>query len=354
MIESLYLRQFQNHRKLRVKFDPFVTVIYGPTGSGKSSAIRAIKWITLNRPDGESFIGNWRKAKSAYGRLKIDGQTVARRRGSGHNKYYLGSRVYSAPGRKRVPSRIADLVNLGPNNFQSQIEAPFWFTLRASELSRRLNEILNLRAIDKSLQLAAQEVRKTKSEAAVSRDRLGAAQKQCTDLQWIVGFSSQVNKLKRLNSDMAVIASESLRIDSAIRGVSRAALDHQNAGAAASASAIAIRAAVEYRAMEQKAVRLGSLVAQIERSRRLAAQTPPSIAPVRRSYNAALDAANDGRKLHGLWLAASNLRWERRDLEKKIEDVQKQLKKFRGRCPTCGAKLKRGKNHGKANCSSVR
>lgn len=41
MIRRIVLRNFQNHRRLRIDLDPRVTTVVGPSDAGKSAVVRA-------------------------------------------------------------------------------------------------------------------------------------------------------------------------------------------------------------------------------------------------------------------------------------------------------------------------
>jgi len=67
-----------------------------------------IRWVLLNYPEGDEFIGDWRNAPYAFAKLFIDGRTVARKRGEGVNEYAIDGKLLKAFGRG-VPQSVADL-----------------------------------------------------------------------------------------------------------------------------------------------------------------------------------------------------------------------------------------------------
>ncbi len=59
---SLQLVNFQVHTGLIIDFSPGITTIVGPTDHGKSSILRALRWVCLNDLSGEQFIREGRKS----------------------------------------------------------------------------------------------------------------------------------------------------------------------------------------------------------------------------------------------------------------------------------------------------
>lgn len=175
MLERLELRDFQAHKKLVIEFDPNITVVVGDTDVGKSAIIRALSWVMLNRPDGDSFIRHGKDA--ALATLEVDGQVIVRCRGKGENTYNLNSDEFKAFG-KSVPERVSELLGVSEINFQCQHEAPFWFSESASEVSRRLNHVVDLGVIDDVLGSVAQQVRRNKANVEFCEERLKKAKEE--------------------------------------------------------------------------------------------------------------------------------------------------------------------------------
>ena len=181
-LTKLTIAGFQAHENRTIKLGPKITSIIGPTDVGKSSVIRALRWLCFNRPQGEAFIRDG--CKQAIATLEIDGHTIERRKGDGANSYKLDGKTFSAFG-AAVPDAITNFLNLDPINFQSQHDAPFWIGLSPGEVSRELNRIVNLDLIDLALGNIATEVRKAKSDFESSRERLEDAKKRKEQLAWV-------------------------------------------------------------------------------------------------------------------------------------------------------------------------
>jgi energy-coupling factor transporter ATP-binding protein EcfA2 len=182
MIEKLKLTNFQAHRKLEIEFDPKITTIMGRTDSGKSSIIRALLWIIQNKPVGHAFVRRGKKKTTV--RLVVDGKELVRQKGSDINIYKWCGEQYKSFG-NGVPDDIALFLNLSNLNFQRQHDAPFWFSETAGQVSRNLNEIVDLDVIDRSLSKSASHLRTTVATLRVNKERLEGAREKKKQLAYV-------------------------------------------------------------------------------------------------------------------------------------------------------------------------
>ena len=49
-VRRITLENFQSHKHTEMEFGPELNVIVGPSDSGKSAIIRALKWVMYNEP----------------------------------------------------------------------------------------------------------------------------------------------------------------------------------------------------------------------------------------------------------------------------------------------------------------
>jgi len=183
MLKSLLIQNFQKHEKLKIEFDPKITVISGPSDVGKSSILRALKWICLNHPQGDAFIRNGSKGTTVQ--LFVDDNKIGRKRSKSLNAYYLNNEEYKAFGQD-VPDTISSFLKMDEINFQGQQDAPFWFSLSAGEVSRQLNSVIDLGIIDDALSAIGKKVRHFQSTTQISKERLRTAKDQKEESEWVV------------------------------------------------------------------------------------------------------------------------------------------------------------------------
>ena len=87
-LKTVILKNFQSHKYSVIEFDRGLNVIVGPSDTGKSSIIRAIKWALYNEPSGDYFI---RKGETdvEVSLLFSDGTKIKRYRSRSKNQYIL-------------------------------------------------------------------------------------------------------------------------------------------------------------------------------------------------------------------------------------------------------------------------
>lgn len=183
MIESISVRNFQKHSKLKIEFDPRITVLSGRSDLGKSSILRALRWCIFNRPQGEQFV-SWGSEDGTKVTVKVDGKTVTRERTNGENVYRTGGQEYKAL-RGEVPEAVTNLFNVSDAGFSDQIDPPFWFKKTPGQVSQELNAIVNLDLIDRTMAGVAAELRKGRAAAAVTAERLAKAKESSERLAWV-------------------------------------------------------------------------------------------------------------------------------------------------------------------------
>ena len=164
MIKSIRLRNFQSHRDNTFNFTTGVNSVVGVTDAGKTACIRALKWITTNRPLGNSFISNWAKESRVDKNGVIDDKKakqilpcivtiettehlVERYKMGLKNTYTVDGVELEAVGTS-VPQEVLDALNFENINIQYQLDAPFLLTETSGEVARMLNKIVKLDDID--------------------------------------------------------------------------------------------------------------------------------------------------------------------------------------------------------------
>lgn len=179
-INAIILRDFQCHHKLRVELDPHITTIIGPSDAGKSAVLRALRWVVFNHPRGSAFRRDGSDATSVV--VEVDEGLVSRIRSDTENRYALLDKGFEAFA-DGVPPAIHDLFNLGPINFQAQHDSPFWFAETSGEVSRQLNDIVNLGSIDTVLGWISGQMREAASNERILKDRVATAQGKAQSLR---------------------------------------------------------------------------------------------------------------------------------------------------------------------------
>lgn len=224
MLQALRLLDFQRHRETVVRFGPQVTAIVGPTDVGKSSIIRALLWVLTNVPPSDMLRHG---ASRVEVDLKVDGRMVKRIRGKLRNSYSLDRKEFKAFG-KDMPEEIATLLRIGDVNVQGQHDRPFWFGERRTDVSRQLNQIVNLGVIDTTVTAVAGIVRKEAARKEVITERLAAARKTRDELAYVEDMAADMAEVERLAGAHAkaqtAVARLTPLVDAALRHAADAVL----------------------------------------------------------------------------------------------------------------------------------
>lgn len=162
-IEYIEIENFQSHSHTKLEFDEGVNVIIGPSDSGKTAVIRAMKWIFFNEPSGTDIIKKGESAAKVI--IKLDsGFKIIRGRGKSKNYYEIiaenGETQRFEGFGLNVPQEVIDItginkIDLGNMkmslNIAEQLESPFLITDSPSIKANALGKLAGVDIIDKAL-----------------------------------------------------------------------------------------------------------------------------------------------------------------------------------------------------------
>lgn len=186
MITAIEIENFQSHQKSLIEFAPddHLTVVVGPSDSGKTAIFRALRWVAYNEPAGMDFIRvGATKARITIG-LK-DGRAVIRERSKSVNRYTIAQpgledlvfegfgvtmplEVQQALG--IVPVQIGDMeLNL---NLAEQLDGPFLGkSVPATQKAKVLGKLAGTEEVDfASKQLGTDLYRRHQAEKQYRQD----------------------------------------------------------------------------------------------------------------------------------------------------------------------------------------
>lgn len=222
MLERLEIRGFQNHKKKVLELDPLITTLTGPSDRGKSAVIRALRWLCLNKSPKKKFI-HWDR-EVAVVTLYIDGHKIVRKKGKGINAYYMDGEELKSFNRG-VPEQISNILKVSDLNFQRQHDPHFWISLPPLQVSKELNQLVDLDVIDRSLSKVSSQLRKAKVEVEVVEDRLKEARQKRKELKWVVRCNKKLKEIERRNQLIVGGLASALQLSSLISDVSTLKLE---------------------------------------------------------------------------------------------------------------------------------
>lgn len=338
MLEYLAIQNYQCLGRSTVELSPGITVFVGPNDKGKSAHLRVLRWLALNLPAGDKFIK--RGAKGAIAVLGVDGKTIKRRRGPGVNDYHLDDQTYVAFG-AGVPDPITQVLQIGPCNFQRQLDDPFWFTLSPGGLARELNTVVDLEIIDRAQAAAAKQIKAAAARAEYAAAELQAATAEMEKWSWApkaaAAYEAVIKAAKR--ADAVVAKAEDL--GGLLAGMEARREDAENASQNARALAgLAAKAQAAGRARQAAnalGAKLGALRQASHNSRLL-----PSREALGRAYEAhavvSVRAFQLKVVLDELKKRAKFCEHQKNEAEHKRHEYHESVG---GICPLCGSQIER-------------
>lgn len=216
-IKRIELQNFQSHVKTIIEpaGPGFLTVVTGPSDSGKTAIIRALKWLLYNQPQGAEFTRTGTKLV----RVAVNyagGITVARERTKATNRYKIvrpgtgenGPEVFEGFG-NAVPPEVQEITGVRPIkiadqelllNLSEQLDPPFLGqkSTTAPARAKILGKLAGTEEIDvagagvnKDLYRRGQDEKRLTSEIEELEKRIG-------EFAWIEELGERIAKLERL------------------------------------------------------------------------------------------------------------------------------------------------------------
>lgn len=162
MIRKVAIQNFQIHKETELEFKEGMNVIAGSSDNGKSSIIRAIRWVLMNRPTGFAFHTHGAKDDTAVCIVFGDNECVTRRKGEKNTGGYHYRQDTFAALRTDVPPEIQRVLNLSDINIQSQHDPYFLLQDSPGEVAKKLNVVAGLGIIGDTIKKANNVVRDRK------------------------------------------------------------------------------------------------------------------------------------------------------------------------------------------------
>jgi DNA repair ATPase RecN len=336
MIRSLKIKNFQCHDGLDIQLDPKITTIVGPSDIGKSAIHRAIRWLSLNSPSGDGFIKNGTEEVCVH--VSVENKVVKRSKGK-ENLYGIDGKDFKSFGTS-VPDDIKQVLNVNEINFQNQLEGPFWLSLSAGEVSRQLNDIVDLGIIDQSLSSVSKRIRAVKERVKIFRESLTKAKQQREDLKWVVEADKHYKYLEYKQQSLSKLALSSAALAALV--VQCKGLQNKTATATArgQAAATVYKLARQCKQYQERSSQLSSLINTIKDTQIKINTKLPDLKPVHDAYSAYNEITIRVSVLNQILKKARIESKTLKDLIVRREEAKEALEiGTEGLCPICGNKI---------------
>lgn len=329
MLERLQLVNFQAHADTKIRFGQ-VTTIVGATDIGKSSILRALRWVLLNKPTGINAIRTG--AKAARVTLWIDGRRIRRGRSASKNTYQLDEEKYAA-FKNEPPDTVRDFAQVTELNFQRQIDGPFWLDQAPGQISKNLNAIFDLAEIDTALAYLGSEKNEARVAAKVARLRAEAAVADAVGYAWVDGAADQLRGVIAARKAASAAKARRDGLAGLLSGLVGLSDTIKTSGSLATDAAALANLADKANAARCRADALADLIG---RASALAKARTPDTAGLDAAYAAWIDAAGRRDGLAALRADYENKTIEVDRLERAAVSAEEALhSKTEGVCPIC-------------------
>lgn len=189
-LTHLKLNNFQKHENLELDFSPNVNVIYGKSDSGKSTIIRAIRWLLVpSELRGDVVRKEGSKKTSVIGTFD-NGAIIERIKTASTNSYKLTinseTKEYNSTG-NNLPIEISEIIKVSPIeidqdaiilNIANQLSMPFLLEKSGSFRHKLFNKITGNELIDKVFQ-------------DLNKDILSIGREEKSEKEYIENLNSQ-------------------------------------------------------------------------------------------------------------------------------------------------------------------
>jgi len=212
MWDKLCVSNFQSQKQTELNLSEGVNVIRGRSDSGKSSIIRAIRWLLSNKPSGFSFKSDWLKKKDdpTFVQVEKDGKIITRERGNIFNGYTIKDIksqegiVFEAMG-SDVPNEVLGLLNLNEVNIQSQHDRYFLLQNSSGEVAKKLNKVVGLDIIDKTLSKINSIVNESNRQAVSTTNECVAKEQELRSYDGLDEIGEKINALDLLYDEIGEV-----------------------------------------------------------------------------------------------------------------------------------------------------
>jgi len=216
-IERIRIRGYQAHEDTDMQLGPGLNVITGPTDSGKTAIIRAVRWVAFNDPTGEAFL-NKKVGEVEVTIYMSNGVHVTKRRKSKKTTYQV-STIPEPFEKAEVPLEVTQALGIDKQtfgdfiaalNFSYQLDPPFLISETASAGAKILGKIAGTEAVDFAIKDVAKD---TYAERQVRAQAERDVERVDMKLAEFVELTTMREQLTLCEARVADLAKEAERVD---------------------------------------------------------------------------------------------------------------------------------------------
>lgn len=212
-ITKLILENFQSHKYSELVFNEGMNVIVGPSDSGKSAIIRALKWVLYNEPSGDYFIRE-NETQCSVTIHTNDGFILKRYRTRSKNGYSLiypsGEELVFEGIGNSVPNEIIETIGIqkiqldsgesASINIGEQLEGPFLLSEKTSTRANAIGRLVGVNILDDAIKEAVRDIKNINAKKRNLEESLENINNEIDSYKYLDDLSNTYNELRnRLN-----------------------------------------------------------------------------------------------------------------------------------------------------------
>lgn len=206
MIKKLTIAGYQSHKETSFEFHEGVNAITGTSDSGKSSVIRALKWLIENQPRGHGFLSWYDGVDGTTVTAELStGENITRTRTKSLNQYQINNDEPLKSLRTGVPDEITSVLRMDELNIQEQHKPYFLLQDGPSLTATKFNEIARLEVMDMCTKEAKSFVRMFKNQSEGLSKEIDKTQEALADLAWLKDAEEDIVELERLELEIQTL-----------------------------------------------------------------------------------------------------------------------------------------------------
>lgn len=213
MIKDLYIHNFQSHDSTEMEFDPGLNVIVGPSDSGKSAIIRALRWLIWNRPMGDAFIRHG--TKGSFVNVTTEEMNVVHREKGKENLYRIDKEFYKAFGND-IPEEVQQALNMDETNLQQQLDRPFLISATPGEAAAYFNRIARLDKIDQGIRQVQGRIKELSNFISSGEAQLELLKQELQEYEYLEQFEVDLEELESMVSTKNQLVLAVQKIENAV------------------------------------------------------------------------------------------------------------------------------------------
>lgn len=216
-IKQVTITNFQSHANTTVEFSPAgnLTVVTGDSDSGKTSILRALRWLFYNQPQGTEFIRVGCSSAKVTATTD-DGWSVTRLRTPSKNQYIIthpsgDEQVYEGFG-NNMPSAVWQVLGVAPAyvgdmdlklNIAEQLDGPFLGnSIAASFRAKVLGKLAGTEDVDVANKQLGTDIYRGDQDLKSVKSQLSTKVEQIKDLAWVEDLGKVIGQLEVLAQEI--------------------------------------------------------------------------------------------------------------------------------------------------------